>query len=204
MRVGVDIDGVLINSAAMWYEAGMKFAKENNIIVNPNPNEFLTPAMFKWSDKIDKTFWMGFYEDYYRFSLPIPKAVEALKKLKNEGHEIYLITARGILDFEKNDIGIDKIRQMTLDWLSNNEIPYDKIIFSETLSKSKICLENNVDVMVDDSSQNIKDVSCVLPVVAFARPYNEDIKDINFSNYKIYRTDDWNLIYTIINFRLQK
>lgn len=204
MVVGCDIDGVLINSSDMWLEAGMRYAKVNHIDVQVNKDAFLTSEIFSWDKKTDDDFWKEFYEDYYKFSLPTNESINALRKLKSMGHEIVLVTSRGILGFEKEYIGIDNLIEITKEWLRKNDVPFDKILFAPNGSKTKMCLENNIDVFIDDYSKNVLDLSTVMPVITFARPYNEDIKNIEGTNYKVFRTSDWNLVVTIIEYRLQK
>lgn len=201
MRVGIDIDGVIINSTDMWTEVGLEFAKRNNIKVNLNTSCFSTRDMFGWGDENDVKFWKEYKDDYFKFALPDKKAVEGIRRLKENGHEIYFITARG----DKNDLRFgtkEYFEEVTEKWVNEYLKPYDKLIVTGTTTKSKVCLDNNIDILIDDYSKNVIDVSCVIPVICFKRIYNESIKDVTHSNYKIFRTDDWNLINTIIEYRL--
>lgn len=204
MRVGIDIDGVLLNSQAMWLEAGKKFAKENNVNIYLDENKFMPAKIFGWTKEADLQFWKEYYEDYYVYGIPTKEAVKALRRLKDDGYELYFITARGAYPIDQETVGAEKLKDITMEWFDKNEIPYDKVIFTDSPSKSKLLLENNIEVMIDDNTVNIKEMSQVMPVINFARIYNEDVKNIENSNYKIFRTDDWNLIVTIIEYRLEK
>ena len=50
-------------------------------------------------------------------------AKDVIKKLKEQGHKIYLITARW-------DMPNDNIKQITIDWLKENEVEYDELIIN--------------------------------------------------------------------------
>ena len=201
MRIGVDTDGVLINTTDILIELGMKYASKNNIKYELDSNAYSTDKIFKWGYENDYKFWETFYEDYYIKSMPTNESLNALRKLKELGHEIYIITARGSSNLEKEIIGVEKLQDITKIWYGKNLIPYDKLIFALDGCKSKICLENNIDVLIDDYSKNIKDVSMVMPVISFARPYNKDVIDIE-TNYKIYRSNNWNEIINFIEYRI--
>ena len=127
--------------------------------------------------------------------------MENIKKLKKEGHKIYIITARGVDRRDKEVAGIEKMREVTQNWIIKNEIPSDGVIFALTGSKSKICLEHKIDVLIEDGVKHIEEVSKVIPVIAYKREYNKCLKDLN-SNYKIYWTDNWNEIFNIIEYRM--
>ena len=68
------------------------------------------------------------YEDL----LPLPGAVEAMKKLKAAGHYIILQTARNMATQESN-LGkvVKNIGKVTLEWLDKHDIVYDEIYFGK-------------------------------------------------------------------------
>ena len=68
------------------------------------------------------------YEDV----LPLPGAVETLKRLKTQGHYIIILTARNMVT-HNNSIGkiIAKQSPIVLDWLKKYEIPYDELHFGK-------------------------------------------------------------------------
>lgn len=82
------------------------------------------------------------------------------------------------------------MRSIVKKWLKKNKIYYDKLIFSPE-DKRKICKENNVDIMIEDSPKNISELSEVLPkVICFDALYNQNINKENvircYSWYDIY------------------
>ena len=73
--------------------------------------------------------------------------------------------------------------------LKRNKIEYDKIIFSRE-DKIDICLENNIELMIEDKPANINKISGKIPVICFHAGYNKNCNDNNiircYSWYDIY------------------
>ena len=53
------------------------------------------------------------------------------------------------------------------------ELIYDKLIFSPE-SKLATCLDNKIDIMVEDKPSNINEVSTKIPVIVVHSGYNEN------------------------------
>ena len=90
-------------------------------------------------------------------------AKEFIEKLRKDGYEIYIITAR---DFEFHD---DPYK-LSKDWLDKNNIEYDKIIVNAR-EKAKICKAENIDIFIDDQLANCMKIS------------DEGIRVIRITNY---------------------
>ena len=84
-----------------------------------------------------------------------------------------------------------KMQQLTREWLERYEIEYDKLIFAKDSEKLEKCLENNVDIMIEDSPRNIRNISSKVKVIKFDCQYNKDVIGSNIINayswYHIYR-----------------
>lgn len=74
---------------------------------------------------------------------PLPGAVETIKLLKSEGHEIHFITARLIEQFGP------LTEQNTYEWLKDRDIPWDTVTFSH--DKTVV----PVDIFLDDKIENV-------------------------------------------------
>lgn len=148
MRIGIDIDGVLTDIEQWQLDYGSKFyfEKYNKQILNNEGYE--TTDIFKVDSKLDDEFWTEYFKDYST-NVDVRKlASEVIQKLKQDGNEIYIITARGsFLSHSASVMSIEENKNIVLEWLRKNEIEYDKIIFSPE-DKLSICLENNIDVML--------------------------------------------------------
>lgn len=63
---------------------------------------------------------------------PLPGAVKKIQELKAAGHYVIISTARNMGTQESNLGKVMKnIGKITLDWLEQNQIPYDEIYFGK-------------------------------------------------------------------------
>lgn len=194
MRIGIDIDGVLTDIEQWQLDYGSKFYFEKYGKEIQNNEGYETTDIFKVDSKLDDEFWTEYFKDYST-NVDVRKlASEVIKKLKQDGNEIYIITARGsFLSHSANVMLFEENKNIVLEWLRKNEIEYDKIIFSPE-DKLSICLENNIDVMIEDKVDNINKISTRIPVVCFHAGYNKNCKGNN-----IFRCYSWYDIYSKIS-----
>ena len=153
-----------------------------------------TTDIFKVDSKLDNEFWTKYFKDY-AINVDVRKfASEVIKKLKQNGNEIYIITARGsFLSHSASVMSIEENRNIVLEWLKRNEIEYDKIIFSPE-DKLSICIDNNIDLMIEDKVDNINKISTKIPVICFHAGYNKACTGNN-----VIRCYSWYDIYGKIN-----
>lgn len=195
MRIGIDIDGVLTDIEQWQLDYGSKYFYEKfgKDIVNYKAYE--TTDIFDIDSRLDDEFWKEYFEDYSINVEPRKFASEVIKKLKDDGNEIYIITARGSFLSHSTDVmSIEKNQQIVLQWFQKNNIYYDKIIFSPE-DKVNICLENKIDLMIEDKVENINNISKEIPVICFHANYNEECNSIN-----IIRCYSWYDIYSKIKY----
>ena len=186
MRIGIDIDGVLTDYEKWQIEVGSKFfMKYNKYIVDPNGYD--SDTVFGVNKEMDEEFWNEYLYDYVKNEPARKFAGEVIDKLKDKGYEIYIITARYLTD--RNDNLGKEMRNIVIEWLKENSINYDKIIFSPE-DKFEICKENNISIMIEDKVENINNISKIIPVVCFNAAYN---KECNGKN--IFRVYTWYDVY---------
>lgn len=190
MRIGIDIDGVLTDVEQWQLDFGGKFfSKFNKNVINKDGYEIA--EIFNVSAELDEQFWDEYLYEYVTEEPSRKFANEVIKKLKEKENEIYIITARRFTN-ENTEDG-QKMRDIVIDWLKQQEIVYDNIIIAPE-DKLNICLENNIDIMIEDKVENIEKISTKLPVICFNAGYNKDCKNDN-----IYRVYNWYDIYNLIN-----
>lgn len=187
MRIGIDIDGVLTNYYEAVIDNATKYFYENKVDYKIDQSKYYENEMFNVSDENIEKFW-NLYLPEYAQNLPTRKfATEVISKLKQK-HEIYIITAR-------NDDGLPeelhgKMKNMVRNWLKDNAIEYDKLIFSIG-SKLDICKQENVNIMIEDKASTIQEISKYIPVLCFDAPYNREADGENitrvYSWYDILR-----------------
>ncbi len=158
MRIGIDIDDTLtdireqLNNAAFEYAKTLNKKVENeNIEINDVYNDGnIYQKIFDFSYEELKHFLGTIQESITNNAIPRKDCVEIIKKLHDEGNEIYIITAR---DSEFHE---DPYKQ-SMNWLNKNDIYFDKLIVNAR-NKKKICLDENIDILIDDSISNCKNV----------------------------------------------
>lgn len=186
MRIGIDIDGVLTDFEKWQLEVGSKFfIKYNKNIVNSSGYD--SKDVFEATEEMDSLFWHDYLYDYARNEPARKFAGEVIDKLKNMGYEIYIITARYLTN--RNDELGKGMRNIVTKWLEENNINYNKIIFSPE-DKLEICKENNINIMIEDKVENINNISKIIPVVCFNASYNKVCDGKN-----IYRAYTWYDVY---------
>lgn len=190
MRIGIDIDGVLTDIEQWQLDYGGKyFSKYNKSVINKDGYEIAT--IFQVDDNLDSQFWNEYLYEYVTKEPSRKFASEVIKKLKGDGNEIYIVTARYLTD--RNTKEGQQMREIVVKWLDEQEIYYDKIVFSPE-DKLEDCKKNNIDIMIEDKVENINNVSTAIPVICFHAGYNKECKGQN-----IYRAYNWYDIYNLIN-----
>ncbi len=188
MKIGIDIDGVLTDFETWQLETGEKFFSQyGKTIKNRKGND--TMDIFDTDEETNKLFWDRHLFDYAENEPARENAAEIIKKLSQDNHQILIITSRSC---SKRQLPVkDRMRKTVKWWLENNDIYYDQLIFAN--NKLKTCLDNQIDVMIEDSDYHVMPISEKLPVICFNAGYNEHCQGEN-----IFRVDDWRQIYQIV------
>ncbi len=187
MRIGIDIDGVLTDIERFIVDYGTKYCIENNLPINLKVGEYDEFKAFNWTEEQGIEFWNKYIVYYATKYKARDFASEVIHKLKDEGHEIYIITARNDYGVPKEYIG--KMREFVAEWLKDNDIYYDKIIYTEG-SKLPYCVGNYIELMIEDWDKNVKEISSKLPVLCYDCQYNKEVEGKNitrvYSWYDVY------------------
>ncbi|MGN0005039.1 MAG: hypothetical protein ACI37Z_03615 [Candidatus Gastranaerophilaceae bacterium] len=189
MRIGIDIDGVLTDIEQWQLDVGGKFfSKFEKSIVNENGYQI--KDIFGVTEELDQQFWDNFLYEYVTKEPARKYAAEVIQKLKDAGNEIYIITAR-CFTAENTKAG-ENMRKIVINWLEEQNINYDKIIFSLE-DKRENCKKYGINIMIEDSPKNINQISNIIPVICFNANYNKKCKGKN-----IYRVYSWYDIYNLL------
>ena len=186
MRIGIDIDGVISNFNDELLKEYINHDKElrNTGIINEIADHIFR-GMFDWSKEENDDFYYNNIERIAKKLKPLWKAKETIKQLRKEENEIYIISSRDNGEYTNP-------YEMTINWLRDNDIEYDKLILTDKRQKGKVCKENNVDIMIDDSINNCIDLSeNGIKVLLMETRFNR--KTVEFE-----KVSNWNDIYTKI------
>lgn len=175
MKIGLDIDDVITNTSeviesyVLKDKNSEKLQKHMKAIMKGNPTD---PEVV--------SFCMNMYVDAFRAVQPIENAIKVINNLMDQGNEVYLITARGDeLDYFKGS------EEVTKNFLKNNNVKYSKLIFN-AVDKAQLCLDNNIDLMIDDSVEHCEDVANVgVQSIVYTTKVNRDTPT------NIDRVNDW-------------
>lgn len=197
MRIGIDIDNVISNFNEELLKEYINHDKElrNTGIINENA-DYIRRGMFDWSEDEEKSFYKDNIERIVKDLKVKDGAKEYIDKLKEDGHSIYIITGRDNGEYSDP-------YNMTKEWLNKNFIYYDELILTNAYKndkhgKTEKCLENNIDIMIDDSVHICQD--CIdnnIITLLMHTPYN--------GQADMPRGHNWKEIYEFIcNYRPKK
>lgn len=191
MRIGIDIDDTISDTATVMYQLMLKEDKKkrNTGIVDPDRHIFSPNGRFDWTeDEIDRFLYDNFERESKKFKV-IQNADKVIAKLKEEGHEIYLITARSKNHWPDRE-------KSTIEWLKFRGIKYDQLLFSKARDKSDELRQYKIDIMIDDSISSCALMeACGIPCIVKLNTDNYNkAKKHNFR----YMAEDWQDIYNII------
>lgn len=192
MKIGIDIDNTLtkvqekLNKATFDYANSLgKNIKDCNISMKDINNDGDTyRKKFKFNNEELKYFLKEIQENITNNASPRENAKEVIDKLKNDGHQIYIITAR---DSEFHDDPY----MYSKNWLDKNKIYYDKLIVNAR-NKKDVCKKEEIDLFIDDQPNN-----CLQILNAGIKAIMITDNDDNFDG--IINLKNWNDIYNFIN-----
>ena len=148
MKIGIDLDGVVIDSETTFrtYEEifDIDVLKGNNLI---NKEEPKFQARYNWTNEQEKEFIEKYFLIVSKESNLMSGFIGIYNLLKEQGHEFVVITARGGFVKEMKD---DAIRL-----LEEKNIKFDKYYWNVD-DKLEICKNEKVDIMIDDDWKIIK------------------------------------------------
>jgi uncharacterized protein len=156
MNLGFDIDGVISNFSKRFVE-----------LIEKKYNVTLTDADM-YSYEVDLVLGIT-KEDVGQIvfetlssDLPVyPLAKETLNKLNDEGHKIYLLTARH-----------EALIPATSLWLSKNSIPHTEVFYMTRGKKSSTAI--SLDMIVEDNLEEALELTKkVKRVLLFNQPWNK-------------------------------
>ena len=193
MKIGIDVDGVIID-----FEGELRVQAELNDVIELKRNsivdekETFFQAKYKWSEEeinkfIEKNFLKISKECNFR-----PGAIQVINLLKEEGHELIIISSRGGIIKEMKDVAESRLNEVGL--------KFNKYFWAAK-DKAKICKEENIDLMIDDYYKTCENL------------VKNEIKTLYFREYPCYELKEnkylkevhsWGEIYRYIQERISK
>lgn len=194
MKIGIDIDNVISNFNDELLKEYLKHDKELRNTGIINKDVFIRYGMFDWTEKEETEFYKSNIERIAIKLKPIHRATETIKKLKEDGNEILIISGR-------NNGEYNNPYKLTEGWLAKYNIVYDKLILTNAYNKEEkanVCKENNIDIVIEDSTQTAVNIEKVGTKVLFMNTrYNKN-------NENFEKVSNWKEIYAKISSMYKK
>lgn len=152
MKIGIDLDGVVFDSEKEFrvyselYD--MLDLKQNSKIDN---KELKVQDRFKWTQGETNEFLNKYHKQIIVESNFMPGVKRVLQLLKQDGHSLILITARGGINKDMIKITEERLKKSGMDI-------FDKYYWA-TENKDEVCVKENVDIMIDDFNEKCKSIA---------------------------------------------
>lgn len=187
MRIGIDIDGVILNTEnEIRYKAELYDLLElhkNGVV---NHKGFVEAERYGWTEEELKRFRREYLMQVTKDAQLMPGAKEVLDLLKKDGHELIIITARGITLKESEQVALQKLKEYNLSFDKYNWAVEDKL---------EVCKKQNIDVMIDDRASICKSVSDNKIRTLYFRDVN---REKLAENKYLKEVNNWGEIYRYI------
>lgn len=183
MRIGIDMDDVITDTSGAMKKYIEKFDAKEDLYNNME-------SVMRGETKTHNIarFFKENIINIFKDAKTKDNAKEVISRLLDSGNEIYIITSRGNQkEIFRGSEGV------TLEYLKQNDIKYTKIIFN-AYEKARICEENKIDVMIDDSIKHCTNIENKnMQSIVFTSEVNKDIQT------DIKRVSNWLELEEMIN-----
>lgn len=187
MRIGIDLDDTITKTEEILFKYAKMYNEEEKISFKINREEWNWNKAFGWDEENCERFFSRYLKRIFEEAEIKENAKERINELKDEGNKIVIITAR-------DTKSLKEVHDVCEKWLISNKVNVDKIVVDGE-DKAQKCLENKIDIFIDDGVYNCENVynNLKIPVLLMDSRYNKD-----YQNPNIKRVHDWNEIYNEI------
>lgn len=187
MKIGIDIDGVIID-----FERNLKTYAELFDLIELNksgvvhPEEQYVQKRYDWTEDEARVFANKYFLKLTDESSFLPGVKDIIKMLKDDGHELIIISARGKSFKEMMNIAKNK--------LDGAGIIFDKYYWQQE-DKLEVAKKENIDIMIDDTAKVCEKLSANKVKVLYLRDKNMPKLD---ENEYLKEVSNWGEIYRIL------
>lgn len=193
MKIGVDIDGVILDYERVLRTYGDLYdfieLKKDGII---NRNEHYLRDRYDWTEEERVQFVNKYFLKLSKQAQLIPGAKDVINILQKEGNELIVISARGGMVKEMQDVAIEK--------LQDEGISFNKYYWKQE-DKLEVAQKEHIDFMIDDSYEVCKKLSENKIRTIYFR--DKEMKKLEQNEYLI-EVSNWGEIYRYIKQMEQK
>lgn len=197
MKIGIDLDGVVIDSETTFrtYEEIFDIEKNKNSLVDRTEPKF--QGRYNWTIEEQEEFSKKYFMKASKESTLMSGFLSVYNLLKQENVEFIVITARGL-----NPKGgfLQEMEDDAKRILNENNIKFDKYYWKQS-DKLEACKKENIDFMIDDDYKIIKRLSENGIKTLYFR--DTGLKKLE-ENENVTEVNNWGDIYRIIKNAIKK
>ena len=192
MNIGIDIDDTITLTYEDTFPRAIDFVKN---VLKKDIQLDLTQAyehdyienVFKLDSEEMDLFWRQNLAELTSIVKPKDNSIEVINRLKDEGHNIFIMTARWDCDYCNSE-------KLSKEWLEKYNVKYDEI-FLNLKSKKQTAIDQKIDLFIDDSIRNCREVSeagikCLL--------FKSEVNSKCAGKVDFDIVDSWNEVYSRI------
>lgn len=187
MKIGIDVDGVILD-----FERELRTRAELYDLLELHGNgvkdnsKFNIEERYGWNKEDGENFIKKYFLEVSRYANIIPGAKEVINLLRKNKHQLIIISSRGYDDI--------KMQTIAENILYKENLIFDKYYW-RTLNKLKICMKEEIDLMIDDNYMICKDLSEHGINTLYLRDVNKKILQ---ENIYLKEVNSWGEIYRYI------
>lgn len=188
MNIGIDVDGVLIDFEERFrYKAEIfDYLEKKNSEIKDKEN-YIIEKKYNWSEYDWNIFANKYLIELTKESNIIPGVKEVINLLKEYGHKLFIISARGT-EFE------DMITIVNEKFEKEN-LKFDKYYW-KTKNKLEIIQKEKINIMIDDNPNTCEKLSNNnIKTIYFRNAYNKKIEESRY----LTEVKNWGEIYRYIH-----
>jgi len=187
MKIGIDVDGVIFDymvTVRAYAELYDYCELHKNGVINKEAMK--VGKRYDWGKEELKYFADKYFVELSKSTPFNTLAIEIIKKLIEDGHELYIISNRGLIHEE----AITVVEERFID----NGLKFNNL-FWKISDKTKVLLDNNIDIIIDDSPEVCEDaVNNGITALYFREKNSKKLTESS----KLYDIDNWGQIYRYI------
>jgi len=160
VAVGCDLDGVIGDIVQQL----VRFSRRQHRVFLTRKH--ITSENIETCTPLERRQLHRLFEDreFFRTLPVIPRARQALSKLRAAGFSVHIVTDR---------FWYSGIHEDTKDWLKRHRIPFDSVVFARKVEKHDVAERLRLRYFIEDQLSNAKLLAPLCQVLLLDRPYNQ-------------------------------
>jgi 5'(3')-deoxyribonucleotidase len=160
VAVGCDLDGVIGDIVQQL----VRFSRQQHGVFLTRKH--ITSENIETCTPLERGQLHGLFEnrEFFRTLPVIPRARQALSRLKAAGFTVHIVTDR---------FWYSGIHEDTTEWLKRHRIPFDSVAFARKIEKQDVAERLRLRYFIEDQLSNAKLLAPLCPVALLDRSYNQ-------------------------------